>query len=90
MSSPALAPFHPVVRRWFEETLGEPTEPQVRGWPLIRQGRDVLIAALEAISEDRGAVITTSTIDILRNRAGLLQNGSQLRRARRGRNPAVP
>jgi ATP-dependent Lhr-like helicase len=45
MSSPALEPFHPVVRRWFEETLGEPTEPQVRGWPLIRAGRDVLIAA---------------------------------------------
>ncbi len=41
----ALAPFHPVVRDWFAQTLGEPTEPQVRGWPLIREGRDVLIAA---------------------------------------------
>lgn len=41
----ALAPFHPVVRAWFQQTLGEPTEPQVRGWPLIREGRDVLIAA---------------------------------------------
>jgi ATP-dependent Lhr-like helicase len=41
----ALAPFHPVVRAWFQQTLGEPTEPQVRGWPLIRAGRDVLIAA---------------------------------------------
>ncbi len=42
---PALAPFHPVVRAWFQETLGEPTEPQVRGWPLIRERKDVLIAA---------------------------------------------
>lgn len=41
----ALAPFHPVVRSWFQQTLGEPTEPQVRGWPLIRAGKDVLIAA---------------------------------------------
>ncbi|MCC6335524.1 MAG: DEAD/DEAH box helicase [Myxococcales bacterium] len=41
----ALTPFHPVVRAWFHQTLGEPTEPQVRGWPLIREGRDVLIAA---------------------------------------------
>ncbi len=41
----ALAPFHPVVRAWFHETLGEPTEPQIRGWPLIREGRDALIAA---------------------------------------------
>jgi hypothetical protein len=44
---------------------------------------------LEAISEDRGAAITTSTIEILRNRAELLQNGSEPGRARRGRNPAV-
>lgn len=41
----ALRPCHPVVRAWFHETLGEPTEPQIRGWPLIREGRDVLIAA---------------------------------------------
>lgn len=41
----ALRPFHPVVRAWFQETLGEPTEPQIRGWPSIRSGRDVLIAA---------------------------------------------
>lgn len=41
----ALKPFHPVVRAWFQQTLGEPTEPQVRGWPLIRARKDVLIAA---------------------------------------------
>ncbi|MCA2981089.1 MAG: Flp pilus assembly complex ATPase component TadA, partial [Myxococcaceae bacterium] len=41
----ALRPFHPVVRAWFHETLGAPTEPQVRGWPLVRAGKDVLIAA---------------------------------------------
>lgn len=41
----ALRPCHPVVRAWFHEVLGAPTEPQVRGWPLIREGRDVLIAA---------------------------------------------
>ena len=42
---PALAPFHPVVRRWFAERLGEPSRPQVEGWPLIQAGHDVLIAA---------------------------------------------
>ena len=41
----ALAPFHPVVRRWFLEKLGEPSRPQVEGWPLIQAGHDVLIAA---------------------------------------------
>ena len=32
----ALSTFHPVVQRWFEETLGEPSEPQIHGWPAIR------------------------------------------------------
>ena len=40
-----LASFHPVVRSWFTQTLGEPSEPQVQGWPVIRSGKDVLIAA---------------------------------------------
>ncbi|HZX43700.1 MAG TPA: DEAD/DEAH box helicase, partial [Myxococcaceae bacterium] len=42
---PALAPFHPLVQRWFQSTLGEPSEPQSRGWPRILAGEDVLIAA---------------------------------------------
>src|ERR671937_3184607 len=37
--------FHPAVTRWFKETFGSPTEPQLRGWPAIQSGRDVLISA---------------------------------------------
>ena len=37
--------FHPLVAAWFAETLGEPTEPQRRGWPEIAAGRHTLIAA---------------------------------------------
>lgn len=37
--------FHPAVGRWFEQTFGSPTEPQVRGWPKIQSGRHVLISA---------------------------------------------
>src|SRR5216684_3146049 len=37
--------FHPVVARWFEQKFGSPTEPQVRGWPAIQSGRQVLISA---------------------------------------------
>ena len=37
--------FHPVVSRWFTETLGEPTVAQRRGWESIRAGRHTLIAA---------------------------------------------
>src|SRR5437867_4011379 len=37
--------FHPAVVRWFEQTFGSPTEPQMRGWPAIQSGRQVLISA---------------------------------------------
>ncbi len=40
-----LRDFHALVGEWFTSRYGEPTEPQVQGWPLIRAGRDVLISA---------------------------------------------
>ncbi len=38
--------FHPVLAAWFRSrfALG-PTEPQVRAWPLVRSGADVLVAS---------------------------------------------
>jgi ATP-dependent Lhr-like helicase len=41
----ALAPFHPIVREWFTETLGSPSAPQRAGWPAIASGKDALILA---------------------------------------------
>ncbi|MGH7571322.1 MAG: Lhr family helicase [Gemmatimonadota bacterium] len=41
-----LSDFHPAVRRWFETRFPDgPSPPQIRGWPAIRSGRNVLIAA---------------------------------------------
>ncbi|MBV8117972.1 MAG: DEAD/DEAH box helicase, partial [Candidatus Eremiobacteraeota bacterium] len=40
-----LQTFHPLVREWFADRFGEPTEPQVLGWPRIRAGGDTLICA---------------------------------------------
>jgi len=37
--------FHPVVERWFADTLGTPTPAQIRGWREIRERRHTLIAA---------------------------------------------
>src|SRR5436853_6372786 len=37
--------FQPAVARWFDQTFGSPTEPQLRGWPAIQSGRHVLISA---------------------------------------------
>ena len=37
--------FHPLVSEWFSARYGNPTEPQIHGWPIIRAGQDVLISA---------------------------------------------
>jgi ATP-dependent Lhr-like helicase len=37
--------FHPLVRKWFTEALGKPSEPQRKGWPAIASGSHTLILA---------------------------------------------
>jgi len=37
-----LRSFHPVVRRWFADTLGAPSAPQEAGWPAIASGENAL------------------------------------------------
>ena len=37
--------FHPLVQEWFRDRFSRPTEPQIRSWPLIRAGGDVLVSA---------------------------------------------
>ncbi len=38
-------PFHPIVERWFTETLGTPLPAQERAWAAIRERRHTLLAA---------------------------------------------
>src|SRR3954470_7758400 len=45
MTTDALAAFHPLVREWFTDTLGEPSAPQRAGWPAIASGSHTLILA---------------------------------------------
>src|SRR5438105_5378483 len=66
----ALASFHPAVQRWFAARLGEPTEAQRAGWPLIHGGRNVLIAAPTGSGKTLAAFL--SAID------GLVQAGTGL------------
>src|SRR5882757_6664416 len=40
-----LAWAHPLVRDWFVQKFGTPTEPQEHGWPHILAGRTTLISA---------------------------------------------
>ena len=64
-----LADFHPIVRAWFAETLGEPSAPQRAGWPAIARGEDTLILAptgtgktLAAFLWELNALITSQAL----------------------------
>src|SRR5258705_11293380 len=54
----ALASFHPIVSRWFSETLGEPTRAQALGWAAIRDRRHTLIAAPTGSGKTLAAFLT--------------------------------
>ncbi|MBI4915939.1 MAG: DEAD/DEAH box helicase [Acidobacteria bacterium] len=47
MTKPAnvLDLFHPVIRAWFAERLGEPTEIQALAWPRVAAGEHALLVA---------------------------------------------
>jgi ATP-dependent Lhr-like helicase len=55
--------FHPAVARWFEQTFGSPTEPQLCGWPEIQSGRHVLISAPTGSGKTLAAFL--ASLDIL-------------------------
>src|SRR5687767_8629571 len=50
--------FHPLVARWFTETLGAPTAAQQRGWAAIRDGRHTLVAAPTGSGKTLAAFLT--------------------------------
>ncbi len=55
--------FHPATKRWFEQTFGSPTEPQLRGWPAIQSGRHMLISAPTGSGKTLAAFL--ASLDIL-------------------------
>jgi len=54
----SLAPFHPVLQRWFSETIGTPTIVQLRGWEAIREQKHTLIAAPTGSGKTLAAFLT--------------------------------
>src|SRR6267143_4028994 len=54
----SLSLFHPIVARWFSETLGEPTRAQAQGWAAIRDRRHTLIAAPTGSGKTLAAFLT--------------------------------
>jgi ATP-dependent helicase Lhr and Lhr-like helicase len=64
-----VAGFHPLVARWFEQTLGTPTVAQLRGWAAIREGRHTLIAAPTGSGKTLAAFLSAID-DLVREGAG--------------------
>src|SRR2546426_8281492 len=54
----SLSQFHPIVARWFSETLGEPTRAQAQGWAAIRNRHHTLIAAPTGSGKTLAAFLT--------------------------------
>jgi ATP-dependent Lhr-like helicase len=63
------AGFDPLIEEWFGARFGVATEPQLLGWPAIRERRDVLISAPTGSGKTLAAFLVC--IDRLARRARL-------------------
>jgi ATP-dependent helicase Lhr and Lhr-like helicase len=76
--APALLPFHPLVRQWFAESLGSPSDPQVRGWPAIATGANTLILAPTGTGKTLAAFLWELDALIRRGQEAPLPNAVQI------------
>ncbi len=70
-----LAPFHPIVRDWFTETLGAPSDPQRLGWPAIARGEHTLVLAPTGTGKTLAAFLWELDALIRQGLDGPLPNG---------------
>ncbi len=70
--------FDPLVGDWFQARFREPTEPQVLGWPAIREGRDVLISAPTGSGKTLAAFLLCIDDLVRRARSGPLPDQTEV------------
>jgi ATP-dependent Lhr-like helicase len=73
-----LAGFDPLVAEWFAMRFGQATEPQLRGWPEIAQGHDVLISAPTGSGKTLAAFLTAIDSLVRRARLGPLPDQTEI------------
>jgi ATP-dependent Lhr-like helicase len=64
--------FDPLIEEWFRDQFGEPTAPQIQGWPAIRGGEDVLISAPTGSGKTLAAFLICLDNLVRASRAGTL------------------
>ena len=69
---------HPIVREWFIQTFGAPTEPQIQGWPAILAGKTTLISAPTGSGKTLAAFMACLEQLIADAANGNLQNATQV------------
>jgi ATP-dependent helicase Lhr and Lhr-like helicase len=77
-SAAILRRFHPLVQRWFKETLGKPSDPQREGWPAIASGAHTLILAPTGTGKTLAAFLWELNDLIVRGTKEPLSNAVQL------------
>src|SRR5438270_12559698 len=74
----ALNWAHPLVREWFVERFGTPTEPQEQGWPQILAGRTTLISAPTGSGKTLAAFLACIDRLVRKALAGDLQDRTEV------------
>jgi ATP-dependent Lhr-like helicase len=77
-SAPSLAWAHPLVRDWFVQRFGTPTEPQEQGWPHILAGRTTLISAPTGSGKTLAAFLACIDRLVRKALAGDLQDRTEV------------
>jgi ATP-dependent Lhr-like helicase len=70
--------FHPSVTAWFEERFKVPTPAQAEAWPLIKAGRNVLIAAPTGSGKTLAAFMAAIDDLVRQGIAGGLKDETQI------------
>ena len=73
-----LRDFDPAIATWFERRFSAPTEPQLRGWPLIREGKDVLISAPTGSGKTLSAFLICLDGLVRQWRAGTIEDRTEV------------
>jgi ATP-dependent Lhr-like helicase len=74
----SLAWAHPLVRDWFVQRFGTPTEPQEQGWPHILAGRTTLISAPTGSGKTLAAFLACIDRLVRKALAGNLQDRTEV------------